>query len=102
MPPPTCSTIPPRRGQIDQIRVVRERMGDSELAERRLKARRFGLRDRFGPPLIVVLREQLDALAAAVAGGLDGLVVAPRDRLMGAEDGHGVGKDEGGGMKSEG
>ena len=43
----------------------------------------------FGPPLVVVLRENLHAIALCLVCDFDGFVVAAGDGLVGAEDRHG-------------
>ena len=46
------------------------------------------VRDLLGPPLVVVLGEQLDAIAADAAGDFGRLVIPAGDRLVSTENGH--------------
>lgn len=77
-----------RAGQVDQVRVVRDRVFDHELSQRAAKSLDVVGCDRLRPPLVVVLGEELDAIAAAAMGNLDGLVVAAGHRHMSAKNGH--------------
>lgn len=72
-------------GQIDQIRVVRDRVTDSQFGERALKAAHIVVGQLLGPPLVVVLGEQLDAIAAGGLGNLDGLVIAAGNRHVSSQ-----------------
>ena len=77
-----------RAGQIDQVRVMRDRMLDLAISKRRLEARRLILRDRLGPPLVVVLGEELHAVAAATMRSLDRLVIPASNRHVSAKNSH--------------
>jgi hypothetical protein len=63
-------------------------MLDLQPLERGLKHRGLLFRNRFGEPLVVVLREDLHAVAAGAAGDLYRFVVAAGDGLVGSENGH--------------
>ena len=73
------------RRQVDQIRGVRDRMRDLQLRQRRAKLPRLLLRDRLGPPLRVVLREELHHIAPAPPRLLHRLVIPAGNRHVGAE-----------------
>ncbi len=77
-----------RAGQVDQVRIVGQRAGDAGSGDR--LPERLGLlrRDRLAAPLIRVLGEYLDHLAAGLDPNFHGLVVSACDRLMGAENCH--------------
>jgi hypothetical protein len=83
--------LPQRRvgaGQVDEVRIVRQRVDDAKLLQFSLEPVDIVLGKLLGPPLVVVLREKLDAVAFKSVGQLDGLVVAAGNRLVCAEDRH--------------
>ncbi len=64
------------------------RISDMVLLKRSLKLRRFVRCNRFGAPLIVVLGEQLDAIAANLRCPFGSQVISAGDGLVSTEDGH--------------
>jgi len=63
-------------------------VGQSRDSERLLELLSFLRRDRFRPPLVVVLGEKLHYVAAAAAGLFHRFEVTAGDRHVGAEQGH--------------
>ena len=82
----------PQRGigtrQVDEVGVMRERMRDTKFSEPVLEERDVVVGKFFGLPLVVVLGEQLDAVAVEAVGDFYGFVVTAGDGLVGSEDGH--------------
>ena len=78
------------RRQVDQIAIVGDRVSDLQLAQPGLKLRGVVRGQRLGPPLVVVLGEELHAIAATGRRGLDRLVISAGNRLVGTENGHGA------------
>ena len=68
-----------------------ERVCDAEFLQSGLEEGDVFIGKFFGPPLVVVLREELDAVAFEAVGDFDGFVVSAGDGLVGTEDGHGEG-----------
>ena len=75
-------------GQVDQVRVVRDRVRDAMLVECRSKLGDVVVGDRLGPPLVVVLGEKLHAIAARLVGSVDRLVITARHRHVCTENCH--------------
>lgn len=65
-------------------------MRDVALDQLRLKRGAIGLAQRFRPPLVVVLREYLNAVAGGFPSALDRPMNAPSDRHMSAKWRHDI------------
>ena len=65
-----------------------QRMRHIQFLETLLKLLGSSLGDRPGTPLVVVLTENLYAVAARLLGTFDGLVKTTGNRHVGAKDGH--------------
>jgi hypothetical protein len=65
-----------------------QRMCDFQFLEALLELLGSSLGDRTGTPLVVVLAEDLYAVAACLVGTFDGLVKTAGNRHVGAKDGH--------------
>src|SRR5262245_12095725 len=77
-----------RRGEIDQITIMGERTLEANLAPRVPEEADRVVGEFLCAPLIVVLREELDAGATEALGGEQGIVPAPSDGHVGAEKRH--------------
>ncbi len=63
-------------------------MRDLLLGQRRAELLHFRRRNLFRPPLVVVLGEELHAVAADGMGGFDGLIIAASNRQVRTEQWH--------------
>ena len=75
-------------GQIDKVGIVGDCLTDRPPGQGCLELLCVLGGDVAGPPLIAVLGEDLQALAAGPAGPLDRLFVSPRNGHVSPEDGH--------------
>jgi hypothetical protein len=88
--------------QIDEVRVVDERMGYAERVHCGTEPRDVIRRNVSGCPLVVVFRKQLDAVTTAPMRTIHRTIKSARNRFVSAENGHiatlaeGCGKNEGG------
>ena len=65
---------------------MRQRMRNPVLRQSRGKLLGLSRRNWLGPPLVVILRKDLDNIHAELSGGFDGPVVAAGDGHVGAEE----------------
>ena len=76
--------------EVDEIRVVGDRVRDAETRHRFGKEPHILVGERLGPPLVVVLGENLHAVAALLGSNFHCLVVATGNRHVGSENRHGL------------
>jgi hypothetical protein len=77
-----------RAGQIDEVRGVGQGMGQAGVAQGGTKRLGFLREDLLGPPLSIVVGEELDTAAATRLGAEHGPVVPPGNGEVGSQDGH--------------
>ena len=74
-----------RTGEIDEVRIMRDRIDESRFFQRRAKRGDLVVLKDFGVPLIIIFREQLERVKADRFGGESGSIVTAGHRHVSAE-----------------